>query len=115
MRQLEAVQVVVSVVQPRGRDAHGAVQHDGQVGDGPRLLEAVERVQQPLRAPHGEGRDDDHAAACGRAPHDVAQLLGGVEFDVLAVAISGLDHHPVGHLPRGRRQHDLVVFTAQVA
>ena len=91
LHRLGVVAILVGSEDGGGRDGHGAVHENGQGGDAPRVVEAVQEVDQLLGALHGESRDNDAASPGHGAAHHLGQvLLGRGERVVETVAVGAL-------------------------
>ena len=80
------------------------------------LLDPPQEVEDLLRAPHGEGGDDD-VAAPAQGPVDDLGQLGGVapHLLVVPVAVGGLHDHVVRPLEQHRVPDDGLVDVADVS
>ena len=112
----EPVLRAVAPVQRGHVRRHRAVEIDGNLRADPALgLQPVHEVQERLRAPDRERRDDHLPAAGDGAVDHVGERQRRVARLVRPVAVRGLDHQPVGGLDRGRRLHDRIGRASQVA
>src|SRR3712207_3427381 len=87
--------VAVALVNLRRVRRHRRVRAHGQDWDAAFVLKLSYVVEQLLRAPDREGRDEQRPAALGRLVDDARERFPRVFRVVQAVAVSGLDEHVV--------------------
>jgi hypothetical protein len=113
----QAVVVRVLVEQVCSVDGHRAVEEHRQTArDGTTGLELRDGMQHvpalaPRRTPARRPRPPRPASRCSAGPSSASEVFLGVQ----AVAVGGLDQHRVGGRRVGRRVHQQVVGTTEVA
>lgn len=97
LERLSVEEAAELLVRRRHRKPHGRVDHDGHLGDAPRLDEVVEEVEERLRAADGERRHEDLALARDRVLQDGLEIAFDVvvRMGVLTLAVGRLHHDDV--------------------
>ena len=105
----------VAHVQLGDVDRHRAVEVDRHLRQLSAVDELVDRVQDRLRSPHGEGGHHQHASPAQGAASDLTQVLLQIGIGMIAVPVRPLHHDPIsrGRALRGRDQRSIVA--AEVA
>src|SRR6266700_4647533 len=94
---------------------HRTVEKNRHICEPACRLQALEIIEQALRAPDGKGWNDNGAAAADRSADDVRERLFRVHLGVQSIAVGRLDDKIVSMFDLNRIDHRGVVVASEIA